>query len=140
MKQAPRTWYNRMDSFLMSLGFTKSKADSNLYFKVEDRRPVILFLYVDDLFLTGEEELITYAKRRLSTKFKMKDLGMMHYLLGMEVLKREYGIFLSQGKYAVDILKRFRMLECKEIPTPMAYNLKLLSDSSSDKVDAKMYH
>ena len=50
LKQAPRTWYGRMDSFLMSLGFTKSKEDSNLYFKVEDERPVILLIYVNDLF------------------------------------------------------------------------------------------
>ena len=52
LKQAPRTWYDRMNSFLMSLGFTKSKEDSNLYFKVEGGIPVILHLYVDDLFLT----------------------------------------------------------------------------------------
>ena len=52
---------------------------------MEDRIPMILLLYVDDLFLTGEEELITDAKRRLSIEFEMKDLGMMHYFLGMEV-------------------------------------------------------
>ena len=55
-----------MDSFLMSLGFTKSKADYNLYFKVEDEIPVILLLYVDDLFLTYNEELITNARRLLT--------------------------------------------------------------------------
>ena len=54
-----------MDSFLMSLGFTNSKADSNLYFKVKGGRPVMLLLYVDDLFLTSEEELIKDARRRL---------------------------------------------------------------------------
>ena len=85
MKRAPRTWYNRMDSFLMSLGFTKSKADSNLYFKIEGKRLVMHMLYVDDRFLTGEDERIEDAKRRLSTKFEIKDLGMMHYFLGMEV-------------------------------------------------------
>ena len=85
LKQAPRTWYDRMDNFFMSLGFTKSKVDSNLYFKVEDGRPVILLLYVDDLFLTGDEERMTDARRRLATEFKMKDLGMMHYLLGKDV-------------------------------------------------------
>ena len=79
LKQAPRTWYDRMDNFLMSLGFTKSKSDANLYFKVEDRRPMILLLYVDDLFLTGDDELITNARRRLPSDFKMKYLGMMHY-------------------------------------------------------------
>ena len=45
------TWYDRMDRLLMTLGFTESKVDSNLYFKVEGRRPVMLLLYVDDLFL-----------------------------------------------------------------------------------------
>ena len=45
---------------------------------------MILLLYVDDLFLTGDEELIKDARRRLDTKFEMQDLGMMHYFLGME--------------------------------------------------------
>ena len=122
------TWYNRIDSFLMSQGFTKSKEDSNLYFKVEDRRPVILLLYVNDLFLIGEEELIKDAKMRLSIEFEMKYLGMMHYFLGMEVWQSVDGIFLGQGKYAVEILKRFRMMDCKEMTTPMESNLKLISD------------
>ena len=55
LKQAPRAWYGRIDSFLTSLGFTKSKANPNLYFKVPNDEPVILLLYVDDLFLTREE-------------------------------------------------------------------------------------
>ena len=56
LKQAPRAWYGRIDSFLKTLGFTKSKADPNLYMKVMDDEPVILLLYVDDLFLTGNEK------------------------------------------------------------------------------------
>ena len=63
MKQAPRTWYGRIDSFLTSLGFTKSKADSNLYYKVEEANPMILLLYVDDLFVTGEDGLIANTKK-----------------------------------------------------------------------------
>ena len=78
----------------MILGLTKSKSDFNLYYKVEDKIPVLLLLYVDDLFLTGENELIAYAKRRLSTKFKMKYLGMMRYFLGMEVWQIMDGISL----------------------------------------------
>ena len=81
----------------MNLGFTKSKSDSNLYFKVEDGRCVILLLFVDDLFLTGDEELITDARRRLSTEFEMKDLGMMHYFLGMEVCRLQMESSLGKG-------------------------------------------
>jgi hypothetical protein len=67
------------------LGFTKSKADSNLYFKVMNDDSMILLLYVDDLFLTGEEKLIIECKKNLALEFEMKDLGLMHYILGLEV-------------------------------------------------------
>ena len=139
LKQAPKTWYGRINSFLMSLGFTKSKADPNLYFKVEDGKQVILLLYVDDLFLTGDEELIIDSKRKLVTEFEMKDLGTMHYFLGLEVWQKPGEIILSQGKYAMEILKRFGMMDCKSMSTPMTTNLKLLGDTISETVDATLY-
>ena len=64
---------------------------------------------------------------------------MMHYFLGMEVWQNVDGISLLQGKYKVEILKRFGMMDCKAMTTPMASNLKLLSDASSEVVDATMY-
>ena len=64
----------------------------------------------------------------------------MNYFLGMRVWQNADGIFLRQGKYAVEILKRFGMMDCKVMATPMASNLKLLSDASSKVVDATMYH
>ena len=69
LKQAPRTWYGIIDSFLSSLGFTKRKEDSNIYYKVEEGNPVILLLYVDYLFVTGVYGLIANTKRKLATKF-----------------------------------------------------------------------
>ena len=78
LKHAPRTWYGRIDGFLSSLGFTKSKADSNLYYKVEEGNLVIILLYVDDLFVTSEDGLIADTKRKLAAEFEMKDLGIMH--------------------------------------------------------------
>jgi hypothetical protein len=90
----------RIDIFLTSLVFTKIKDDSNLYFKVMNDDPVILLLYVDDLFLTEEENLITKCKKNLIAEFEMKDLGLMHYFLGPEVWQSSERIFLNQGKYA----------------------------------------
>ena len=58
----------------------------------------------------------------------------------MEVWKHGDGISLGKGKYAVEILKMFRMMDYKAMDTPMASNLKLLSDASSEMVDAMMYH
>ena len=139
LKQAPKTWYDKINSFLSSLGFTNSKADPNLYYKVEDGNPVMLLLYVDYLFVTGMDGLIADTKRKLVAEFEMKDLGMLHYFLGMEVWQSADGIFLGQGKYVVQIMKRFGMMDCKTMATPMASNLKLLSDASSESVDAAMY-
>jgi hypothetical protein len=139
LKQAPRAWYGRIDGFLTSFGFTKSKVDSNLYFKVMNDEPMILLLYVDDLFLTGEEKVIIECKKKLASEFEMKDLGPMHYFLSHEVWQSPERIFLNQGKYAVEILKRFDMLECKSMNTPMEATLKLLVDSSSELINAKLY-
>ena len=81
---------------------------------------MILFIYVDDLFLIGKEELVSDASRRLTVEFNMKNLAMMHCFLGMEVWNNADGISLGQGKYAVEILKWFRMMDCKAMTTPMA--------------------
>ena len=67
-----------MIEILTGLGFTKSKEDSNLFYKVEEGNLVILLLYVDDMFVTAEDGLIADTKRKLTVEFKMKDLGMMH--------------------------------------------------------------
>jgi hypothetical protein len=139
LKKAPRAWYGRIDNFLTSLGFTKSKDDSNLYFKVMNDEPVILLLHVDDLFLTGEENLITECRKKLTAEFEMKDLGLMHYFLGLEVWQIPKRIFLNQGKYAVEILKRFDMLECKSMITPTETKLKLMVDTSSELIDDTLY-
>ena len=71
---------------------------------------MILLLYVDDLFLIGDEKMILDSKRNLAEEFEMKDLDMMHYFVGLEVWQKLGEIMLSQEKYDVEILKRFRMM------------------------------
>jgi len=85
LKQAPRAWYTQIDSYLKGLSFTKSEADANLYHTVIDSKFLILVLYVDDLILTGDEQLIHSCKEDLAREFEMKDMGLMHYFLWLEV-------------------------------------------------------
>jgi prolyl-tRNA editing enzyme YbaK/EbsC (Cys-tRNA(Pro) deacylase) len=68
------------------------------------RLKIVLVIYVDELFLTGNEKLIDGGKRELTLEFEMQDLCLMHYLLELEVWRRLDEIFLSQGKYTVEIL------------------------------------
>eukprot|EP00253_Pinus_taeda_P002301 PITA_02301 len=139
LKQAPRAWYSRIDTYLQGMGFTKSEADPNLYFIVIGEEPLILVLYVDDLVITGAERLIEHCKRDLATEFEMKDIGLMHYFLGLEVWQEEGHFFLGQGKYIVDILSRFHMEDCRPMSTPMITNWKKLHASDSELVDPTLY-
>ena len=132
MKQAPRAWYGRIDGFLVKLGFTKSDVDSNLYYKVVVGDTLILVLYVDDLFLTGDDRLVSWCKKQLSAEFEMKDLGLMHYFLGLEIWQKPDAILVSQGKYMVDILRRFGMMDSKSMSTPMTPNIKKLYSDDLD--------
>jgi hypothetical protein len=101
--------------------------------------PLILVLYVDDLFLIGAEKLITRCKKELASEFEMKDVGLMHYFLGLEVWQKLGEIFLRQGKYAVEILRRFFIMDCKSMTTPMTTILSTLGASDSELVDPMMY-
>ena len=104
------------------MGFTKSEADPNLYFIVIGEEPLILVMYVDDLVITGAERLIEHCKGDLALKFEMKDIGLMHYFLGLEVWQEDGHFFLGQGKYILDILGRFHMEDYRPMSTPMITN------------------
>jgi hypothetical protein len=139
IKHAPRAWYSRIDGYLQSMGFTKTEANPNLYLIQVGEDPIILVLYVDDVFLTGAKKLISNCKRDLASEFEMKDIRLMHYFLGLEVCKQPSEIFLKQGKYAVEILRRFEMMGCMSMTTPMITNLKKSGASDSNLVDPTMY-
>ena len=74
---------------------------------------------MDDLFGTGEGKLILDSKRKLVTEFELEDLGIMHDFLGLEVWQKPRGIMVSQGKYAMEILKRFRTMDWESMTMPM---------------------
>eukprot|EP00253_Pinus_taeda_P016737 PITA_16737 len=139
LKRARRAWYGRIDSYLQQLGFIKSDADPNLYYLMVDNEPLIPVLYVDDLFLIGSSSLIKDCKKNLEAKYDMKDMGLMHYFLGLEVWQKNGEIFLGQGRYATEILKRFRMQDCRPMATLMITNWKKIDASGDKEVDYTLY-
>ena len=119
LKQAPRSWYAKMDSFLLDTSFSRCHSHPNVYSKKVGNHLIIPDLYVDDLILTGSDpKLITHVKSSLKQNFEMSDLGNLHYFLGLQVLQTKEGIFLSQSKYAYDLLPCFHMEDCKPSPSP----------------------
>jgi hypothetical protein len=116
LKQSPRMWYQKFDTYMLGLGFTRSKEDHCVYFKLIGDHLIYLVLYVDDMLLIGNnKEIIQDVKTQLSSKFDMKDLGAANFILGMEIKRdrKNKKLWLNQRKYVETILQRFNMQECK---------------------------
>jgi len=121
---------------LLNLGFVKSLSEATLYVKLKDNDVLIVSLYVDDLLVTGSNELLVEEfKQEMMNVFEMTDLGLMTYFLGMEVKQSKNEVFIYQNKYAKEILKKFQMEECKATSTPMNQKEKLCKDDGADKID-----
>ncbi|OAE34321.1 hypothetical protein AXG93_1054s1050 [Marchantia polymorpha subsp. ruderalis] len=137
LKQSSRQWYQRIDSFLLQIAFTRANADQNVYVHFQENAFVYLALYVDDCILASNSlRLLTKIKEKLKAEFEMVDLEEIHHCLGMEVDRnREEGwIRISQPRYLVEKLARFNMADCKPIDTPMEPDLKLSTLDSPNSV------
>ncbi|KAJ9550336.1 hypothetical protein OSB04_014381 [Centaurea solstitialis] len=120
LKQAPRAWFHRLSTFLVANGFVCSRADPSLFVFKRDSCIMYLLVYVDDLILTGNQApVIQSFNNKLHAEFAIKDLGRLSYFLGLEVTYTTNGLFLSQSKYAQDILKRANMVDAKPVTTPL---------------------
>ncbi|XP_014522704.1 uncharacterized protein LOC106779159 [Vigna radiata var. radiata] len=126
LKQASRQWFEKLSSFLISVGYVQSKSDHSLFIKRNSRDFTTLLVYVDDIILAGNSMTeINHIKALLDNKFHIKNLGELKYFLRLEVARSKKGIHLCQRRYALDILKETGMLGCKPCSTPF------LSDTSS---------
>lgn len=107
LRQAPRAWYALFSSYLQHLGFHNSLADTSLFVLAKGSDITYVLIYVDDIIVTGSNpEFISTFLPQLQTKFALKDLGDLHYFLGIEVHKDSIGLFLTQHKYALELLSK----------------------------------
>ncbi|KAM1502979.1 hypothetical protein COP2_028602 [Malus domestica] len=129
LKQAPRAWNERFTAFLPSIGFKDTYSDSSLFVKTIGSNIVILLLYVDDIIITSSSpDAIQQVIDSLTFEFDLKDLGDLHYFLGIQITRTSNGVFLSQTKYIKDLLQKTEMLDSKSCDTPcLPYN-RLLKD------------
>ena len=121
LKQAPRAWFECLSHSLFAIGFSCSKADPSLFIHKDKHDIILLLIYVADVIITGSNStLIQKLIHKLGCEFALKDLGLLHYFLGIEVKPFTGGIFLSQTKYTKELLTRTHMLESSHLSTPIA--------------------
>ena len=126
LKQAPRAWFKSFTSQLLHLGFTAFTVDSSLFIYKNQSVIAYLLLYVDDIVLTSNTPTyFDHLIKQLNTVFDLKDLGILHYFLGLQVSRTTNSLYIKQTKYAHDLLKKHNMLDCKPALSPSCPNTRL---------------
>ena len=130
LRQAPRAWFEKFSTHLLTLGFIASQSDSSLFIFRHGTTVLYLLLYVDDIILTGSNpDAITALITALASAFELKDLGRLTYFLSLQIDYRTTGLFVHQTKYATDILTRHNMITAKPCSSPF---VPLSQTSSND--------
>ncbi|XP_014523568.1 uncharacterized protein LOC106779871 [Vigna radiata var. radiata] len=121
-------------------GFSRGKVDSTLFIKSSNKDKLYVQIYVDDIIF-GSTNFMLYKEfaKIIPDEFEISMMGELTYFLGLQVKQTKDGIFIHQSKYCSDLLKKFKMLDCKEAATPMATNCYLDLDEAGKCVDQKMY-
>jgi hypothetical protein len=126
LKQAPKAWFESFTGQLLHLGFTASSADSSLFIFHDKHIIAYLLFYVDDIVITRNTPLyLDHLIQSLSSVFELKDLGLLSYFLGLQVHRTSQALYLSQTKYATDLLHKHHMFDTKPAKTPCIPNTRL---------------
>lgn len=114
--------------------------DYSLFYKKSEVSVVFVAVYVDDVLVTGTHlQEIESLKTFLHNTFKIKDLGRLHYFLGLEVQYTEKGVLISQRKFTIDLLKEFGCIDCPSMTSPMDPFVKLKADEGASLPDPSYY-
>nr|GEZ00680.1 retrovirus-related Pol polyprotein from transposon TNT 1-94 [Tanacetum cinerariifolium] len=126
LKQAPRAWYDTMSIFLLDNDFSKCAVDPTLFTRKTGKHNLLIQIYVDDIiFASTDPKDCDIFSNEMSSKFQMSMMGRISFFLGLQVFQSPEGIFINQSKFALEILKKFRMDSCDSVDTPMVDRLKL---------------
>ena len=135
LKQSPRQWWITMRDFLFSLGFVACNFDPCIFLLDRDGVLTYLGLYVDDLQICGgNASFVSTIKENLCERFQMKDLGLVSYLLGLEIKmnSRQKRLTICQEKYVKDLLVQFDLDHLRPLSIPMDPSCKLSKSSCPD--------
>jgi len=141
LKQAPRSWFQKLSHTLSSLDFSSTKSDSSLFIKTDSHTTLFFLVYVNDILITRSSlSVIQSLIISLQQHFGLKDLGRLHYFLGIEALWTSNGsLHLSQTKYIKDLLQKSRILSSKPQPTLMISSIRLTRDGTTIVDDPSLY-
>nr|GEV89312.1 hypothetical protein [Tanacetum cinerariifolium] len=141
LKQAPRTWYDMLLSFLISQDFSKGSADPTLFIRRNGNDLLLVQIYVDDIiFAASTPELCDLFANIMCSKFKMSMMGKISFFLGLQISQSPRGIFINQSKYAFESLKKYGFESCDLVDTLMVEKSKLDEDKEGKAIHPSHYY
>ncbi|GKE06513.1 putative ribonuclease H-like domain-containing protein [Tanacetum coccineum] len=140
LHQAPRAWYETLAKYLLDNGFHRGKIDQTLFIKKQKGDILLVHVYVDDIIFGFKKKVLCLEFEKLMhEKFQMSSMGELTFFLGLQLKQKANGIFISQDKYVIDILKKFSFQDVRTASTPMDTEKPLLKDLDGDDVDVHLY-
>lgn len=142
LKQAPRAWYERINNFLLGVGFNRLDSDYSVYVLRQGDAKTMIAIHVDDLIMISSSvEQLQSVKGMLCQEFEMTDMGPIAYCLGIQIKRdrKNRSISLSQSKYVEDVLKRYGMEQCYPIGTPQDASVTLSKSGASQTEEEVEY-
>jgi hypothetical protein len=140
LKQASRAWNQKLDASLKELKFTRCISEHGTYTRGKDESRVVVGVYVNDLIITRTSPSeVDEFKAEMQRLFRMSDLGMLSFYLGIEVKQIAVSITLSLGSYAKKLLGKVNLEDCNSCAMPMEVKLKLGKEESAPSVDQTRY-
>ncbi|GJZ55906.1 putative ribonuclease H-like domain-containing protein [Tanacetum coccineum] len=120
LHQAPRAWYETLSTYLLDNGFQRGKLDKILFIKRKKGDILLVQVYVDDIiFGSTKKELCNAFEKLMHENFQMSSIGELTFFMGLQVQQKKDGIFISQDKYVVEILKKFGFTKVKTASIPI---------------------
>ena len=140
LKQAPRAWYQRLTDFLIQNNFKRGEADRTLFVKRTKIDFIVVQIYVDDIvFGSTSTSMLDEFVKCMSSTFEMSMVGELSYFLGLQIRQLHDGIFISQKKYANNLVKKFELENAKHLRTPMGSSQKMSREDVGEDVDNTLY-
>ncbi|GJY85245.1 putative ribonuclease H-like domain-containing protein [Tanacetum coccineum] len=140
LHQAPRAWYATLSTFLLKNGYRRGTIDKTLFIKKDKHDIILVQVYVDDIiFGSTKRSWCDEFENLMKSRFQMSSMGELTFFLGLQVKQKEDGIFISQDKYVVEILKKFDFVSVKTASTPIETQKPLVKDEEASDVDVHLY-
>jgi len=140
LKQAPRAWYDRLSNFLIENDFKRGQVDTTHFKRTLKKDILVVQIYVDDIiFGSTNASLCKEFYKLMQDEFEMSMMRELKFFFRIQINQCKNGVYVHQSKYTKELLKKFKLEDCKEMNTPMLPTCTLSKKDTRTKIEQKLF-